>query len=217
MWLRRDVKYHKFPFRRWSLLTLVKLTLIFVMAICVYLVQRTDLNPRGINSDLLSRILFSKTRADVAFEREIEEDLAKQVPGLCNRGVECFLTGVDDDDDNESLGDESYEANGINVMLSDIISYNRTPPDVRNDLCQLVGFETATLPSASIIIIFYEEPYSVLLRTIHSVINTAPSMLLKEVILVDDFSSFNDLKGKLNYYVRTRLPDKVKLLRLEKQ
>lgn len=212
MWLRRDVKYHKFQFRRLSLLTLVKLALIFVMLFCVYLIQRNDVNPRGINSDLLSRILFSKTQAELAFEREIEEDLAKQVPGLCNSGVECFLTS-----DDELLGEESYQANGINVMLSDIISYNRTPPDVRNDLCQLARFETTSLPSASVIIIFYEEPYSVLLRTIHSVLNTAPSMLLKEIILVDDFSSFNDLKGKLNYYIRTRLPDKVKLLRLEKQ
>lgn len=212
MWLRRDVKYHKFQFRRLSLLTLVKLALISALMMCVYLVQRTDVNPRGINSDLLGRILFSRTQTELAFEREIKEDLAKQVPGLCNRGVECFLTG-----DDASLGDESYNANGINVRLSDIISYNRTPPDVRNDLCQLARYETTSLPSASVIIIFYEEPYSVLLRTIHSVINTAPSMLLKEIILVDDFSSFNDLKGKLRHYVRTRLPDKVKLLRLEKQ
>lgn len=182
------------------------------MLLCVYLIQRVDVNPRGINSELLSRILFSKTHGELAFEREIKEDLAKQVPGLCNSGVECFLTG-----DDESLGEESYEANGINVMLSDIISYNRTPPDVRNDLCQLARFEAASLPSASVVIIFYEEPYSVLLRTVHSVMNTAPSMLLKEIILVDDFSSFNDLKGKLSYYIRTRLPEKVKLLRLEKQ
>lgn len=212
MWLRRDVKYHKFLYRRLSFLSLVKLSLIVVMMLCVWMIQKSDVNPRGINSDLLGRILFSKTRDELAFDHEIEADLAKQVPGLCNSGVECFLSG-----DDEALGDESYSANGINVMLSDRISYNRTPPDVSNDLCSMIHYDVPSLPSASVIIIFYEEPYSVLLRTVHSVLNTAPSMLLKEIILVDDFSSFNDLKGKLSHYVRTRLPDKVKLLRLEKQ
>lgn len=212
MWLRRDVKYHKFHHRRWTFLTLVKLALIVVMMLCIYLVQKNDINPRGINSDLLGRILFSKTRQELAFDHEIELDLAKQVPGLCNSGIECFLSG-----DDEMLGDESYAANGINVLLSNKISYNRTPPDVRNYLCTTIHYNVASMPSASVIIIFLEEPYSVLLRTVHSVLNTAPSMLLKEIILVDDFSSFDDLKGKLKHYVKTRLPDNVKLVRLEKQ
>lgn len=212
MWLRRDVKYHKFHHRRLTFLTAVKLVLVVMVMLCVYLVQKSDVSPRGINSDLLGRILFSKTREDLAFEREIDEDLRKQVPGLCNSGVECFLSG-----DDEALGDESYSTNGINVILSDRISYNRTPPDVSNGLCKMTTHDVTVLPTASVIIIFYEEPYSVLIRTIHSVLNTAPSMLLKEIILVDDFSSFDDLRGKLSYYVKSRLPGKVRLVRLEKQ
>jgi len=38
---------------------------------------------------------------------------------------------------------------------------------------------------------------------------------LKEIILVDDGSSNEELKGKLDYYLDTRLPNKVKLLRLK--
>lgn len=212
MWLRRDVKYHKFHHRRLTFLTAVKLVLVVMVMLCVYLVQKSDVSPRGIHSDLLGRILFSKTREDLAFEREIDEDFRKQVPGLCNRGVECFLSG-----DDEALGDESYSTNGINVILSDRISYNRTPPDVSNGLCKMTSHDVTILPTASVIIIFYEEPYSVLIRTIHSVLNTAPSMLVKEIILVDDFSSFDDLRGKLSYYVKSRLPGKVRLVRLEKQ
>jgi len=38
------------------------------------------------------------------------------------------------------------------------------------------------------IIIFYNEPWSVLLRTVHSVLSGSPPHVLKEIILVDDHS-----------------------------
>ena len=205
-------KYHKFHYRRFKLLNIAKIALVAVLTLGIYLLHKSDVNPRGINSDLLGRILFSKTREELAYDLEIETDLAKQVQGLCDRGVECFLSG-----DDVALGEKSYNANGINVMISDKISYNRKPPAVRNELCRMTPYDVTNSLSTSVIIIFLEEPYSVLLRTVHSVLNTTPSMLLKEIILVDDFSTTNELKGKLSRYVKTRLPDKVRLLRLEKQ
>ena len=47
---------------------------------------------------------------------------------------------------------------------------------------------TQYLPTASVILVFYDEGWSVLLRTVHSVINTSPPELLKEVVLIDDGS-----------------------------
>lgn len=55
-----------------------------------------------------------------------------------------------------------------------------------------------------------------LVRTIHSVINTVHNRLLKEVIIVDDCSTNKVLKEKLDYYVREKLPKNVvKIIRLK--
>lgn len=44
------------------------------------------------------------------------------------------------------------------------------------------------LPQISVVFIFVNEALSVILRSVHSVVNRTPSRLLKEVILVDDNS-----------------------------
>lgn len=147
------------------------------------------------------------------YEVEIEKDLLKQkeIPQLGEAGKIAHLKDPDD----IAEGEAQLKKIALNQALSEHISYNRTVPDARHPSCRKKSFDVSSLPTTSVIVIFFNEPYSVLVRTVHSVINTSPKNLLKEIILVDDGSSNVDLKHKLDYYVSSRLSDKVKIVRLK--
>lgn len=145
------------------------------------------------------------------FEDQVKRDLAKQQPGLGNNGKAVHLSG-----DAKIRGDAIYKKIALNEELSEVLSYNRTVPDARNPLCRSVSYDISVLPTASIVVIFFNEPYSVLVRTVHSVLNTCDKSVLKEIILVDDASENEELHGKLDHYVNTRLDKNVvKVLRLK--
>lgn len=57
------------------------------------------------------------------------------------------------------------------------------------------------LPTTSVIIVFHNEAWSTLLRTVYSVLHTAPAALLTEILLVDDASTDDHLKTPLDDYV----------------
>ncbi|KAI8479519.1 Polypeptide N-acetylgalactosaminyltransferase 14 [Branchiostoma belcheri] len=83
---------------------------------------------------------------------------------------------------------DSYKRHAFNLAESDKISSNRPVPDTRNYRCSALEYDTSSLPQTSVIITFHNEARSALLRTITSVLNRSPPELVREIILIDDFS-----------------------------
>lgn len=167
-------------------------------------------NERLVAADSDNSIYASK---DYHLKGWIDRDLMKQVPGLGEEGRIANLEGSA-----KEIGEKQLTKIALNEELSEHISYNRSVPDARNPACRKKRFDMDGLAGfpTSVIIIFFNEPYSVLVRTVHSVLNTVTDgRLLKEVILVDDASTNVELKDKLDYYITNMLPKKVKMLRLK--
>ncbi|CAC5367330.1 GALNT [Mytilus coruscus] len=97
--------------------------------------------------------------------------------------------------------EESQNKHGYNVFVSDLISFHRSlPRNTVNKGCTK-SYDIFELPPVSVIIPFRDESWSVLLRTVHSILDRTPSYLLREIILVDDGSKKGELKTKLDIYL----------------
>uniref|UniRef100_V9KFN9 Polypeptide N-acetylgalactosaminyltransferase n=1 Tax=Callorhinchus milii TaxID=7868 RepID=V9KFN9_CALMI len=112
--------------------------------------------------------------------------------------------------------DTKYEDYGYNAQLSDRISLDRSIPDYRPKKCHQLQYLN-NLPQIAVVFIFVNEALSVILRSVHSVVNHTPSHLLKEIILVDDNSDSVELKFNLDQYVNQRYPGLVKIVHNNKR
>ncbi|KRZ26885.1 Polypeptide N-acetylgalactosaminyltransferase 5 [Trichinella pseudospiralis] len=113
-----------------------------------------------------------------------------------------------------ALYDVGWQKNAFNQYVSDRISIHRKLPKIPDASCYKKQYSD-NLPKTSVIICFHNEAWSVLLRTVHSVLSRSPANLLQEIILVDDFSDAEHLKNQLDVYM-DRLGI-VKIVRLPKR
>jgi polypeptide N-acetylgalactosaminyltransferase len=86
---------------------------------------------------------------------------------------------------------------GFNQLASDEITLNRTVPDLREPECQFWDYPKE-MPKASVILVFHNEGWSTLFRTVNSVINRSPPQFFEEVVLVDDKSEMEHLHERLD-------------------
>ncbi|GAU99028.1 hypothetical protein RvY_10088 [Ramazzottius varieornatus] len=116
----------------------------------------------------------------------------------------------------KKLYDDGWQNNAFNQYASDMISIHRSLPDVRDDRCKVEEKSYSTdLGDTSVIVCFHNEAWSVLLRTVHSILDRSPSHMLKEIVLVDDDSDMEHLKAPLVEYM-AKYP-KVKIVRAGKR
>ncbi|KAK0179653.1 hypothetical protein PV327_005387 [Microctonus hyperodae] len=150
----------------------------------------------------------SEEKIDWHDYKRIKED-AERI-GIGEQGKPAFLS------QSEGMNKEKlYNVNGFNAALSDMISLNRSVPDIRHGDCKNKKY-LKKLSSISVIVSFHNEHITTLLRTCWSVINRSPPELLEEIILVDDASTKVELKEKLDDYILKHLP-KVSVIRLPKR
>ncbi|XP_030281530.1 probable polypeptide N-acetylgalactosaminyltransferase 8 [Sparus aurata] len=94
-----------------------------------------------------------------------------------------------------------FQKYGYNVFLSDRLPLDRALPDTRDPRCLEKSYPK-DLPTIGVVLIYLDEALSVIKRALRSIIDRTPKNLLKEIILVDDNSSNEDLKGDLDIYVK---------------
>ena len=110
--------------------------------------------------------------------------------------------------DNSAHDSDPMKLNSFDQNRSDRIGAFRQIMDSRHYSCSAHSEDWSNLPSSSIIMTFYNEARSALLRSVVSVLKRTPSHLLTDIVLVDDCSDDPDtgrlLKG---------LDPKIKVLR----
>lgn len=144
------------------------------------------------------RHLENDSPTDYFFERElVQEDIISTL-------------GMIRSHEDERIREEGYGKHAFNELVSNRLGFHREIQDTRHEMCLLKSYPS-NLPSASVIICFHNEAWSALLRTVHSVLDRTAENLIVDIILVDDKSTLEELKGKLEDYV-AKFP-KIKLIR----
>uniref|UniRef100_A0A914RUV8 Glyco_trans_2-like domain-containing protein n=1 Tax=Parascaris equorum TaxID=6256 RepID=A0A914RUV8_PAREQ len=165
----------------------------------------------------------NKTATKIRAERRSIDEIEYTADIETKARLEILLKGemgspVHIDPSKEQERKEKFKLNQFNLMASDMISINRSLPDYRSSKCResATRYKNFQLPLVSIIIVFHNEAWSTLLRTLHSVVNRSPLELIKEIILIDDLSDRPYLKKPLDLYIQ-RFPLAVHLVHLKQR
>lgn len=100
----------------------------------------------------------------------------------------------------------------MNVYVSDLIPVKQILPDARTQYCRdIEENDLKDLPRTSIIVLFRNEAWSTLIRSLHSILDRTPDNLVEEIILLDDNSDPPHTQKQLEDYIANF--QKVKIIR----
>ncbi|XP_036373602.1 probable polypeptide N-acetylgalactosaminyltransferase 8 [Megalops cyprinoides] len=134
-------------------------------------------------------------------ERDTEVKMEKKVVKKLYPNSALFRNWGDQLSEEEQKEAEAmFLRYGYNAFLSDRLPLNREIPDTRDKRC-LERKYPEDLPTISVVLIYLNEALSIIKRAVRSIIDKTPAHLLKDIILVDDNSSNEDLKDKLDAYI----------------
>lgn len=164
-----------------------------VVTVLVYRTLDNNNNIVKSNRKIVAKRQSYNEKIDWHNYKMIERDSKRTGPG--EQGAPAYLSSVE-----SSNYEKLFRVNGFNAALSDKIALDRSIPDIRHKTCKTKKY-LKNLPSVSVIIPFHNEHWTTLLRTVTSVVKRSPPELLKEIILVDDFSSKDFSKKPLDDYL----------------
>ncbi|XP_054167331.1 probable N-acetylgalactosaminyltransferase 9 [Oppia nitens] len=210
--------------------TIIRVMCLFVSLALIFLLLMRTIKPKHQSSSFISSFLFESqnelseelhpkrsSKVSVielsAKDWQLFHKLNPVVNGWGDKGIAVSLTNEED----KEISKKMFKSGAFDVFISDRINPNRSLPDARPYECSKVEYDLKTLSSTSIVIIYTNEIWSALIRTIWSVWNRTPDILLKEIILVDDFSDKIELKDLLDKYLNYFFGDRVNVIRLDKR
>ncbi|XP_052453413.1 probable polypeptide N-acetylgalactosaminyltransferase 8 [Carassius gibelio] len=141
----------------------------------------------------IAKVIEVKNQEAVVEQKITKKKLYPQSPLFRSWGAE--LT-----EEEQMEAERQFQEFGYNAFLSNRLPLNRTIPDTRSIRCT-VKIYPKDLPTISVILIYFNEALSVIKRAICSIIDKTPAHLLKEIVLVDDHSSNEDLQLALDEYI----------------
>ena len=134
--------------------------------------------------------------------KNVREDLK---PKLVYRGTDEEIDpndiGLVKNAEDKRILDEGYKHFAYNSLVSQRLGLFRDINDTRHKHCRDKTFPS-DLPTASVIICFYNEEFYTLMRSVFSVIRRSPSELVKEVILVNDNSEDGSIVAKIDNEIK---------------
>uniref|UniRef100_A0A0N5CA89 Polypeptide N-acetylgalactosaminyltransferase n=1 Tax=Strongyloides papillosus TaxID=174720 RepID=A0A0N5CA89_STREA len=221
----------RFAKRKQVILAIIATSLFWII-LDIFLLFNTDLPEGKKLTDQLVETYSALNKSKVVRGNRNKIDLEEAKNSIIESQLNTLLAGLRFDNEGPGQGGtaveippelkakekEMFKENQFNLLASNMMSINRTLPDYRSNKCieRAKTFSSISMREVSIIIVFHNEAFSTLLRTLHSIINRSNNNLIKEIILIDDMSEKDFLKKPLDAYLK-RLPIETHLVHLQER